>query len=66
MRRAVATNVCGRKSSCELVRLTITHVQVVYRGSGDNSLPHPLFLKKEWRYPIATGKLARYSSSLFQ
>jgi len=69
VRRVVTINVCWRKSSCELPPLATTHAKRANSSSGKiaiaSSLPHPLFFsKKSVAIANATGKLARYSSSL--
>jgi len=53
VRRAVATNVCGRKSSSELFSLATAHTKVVNSGNGDAwylATACVIFFKMERRY----------------
>jgi len=68
VRRVVTINVCWRKSSCELPPLATSHAKVAISGSGKMVIARyrtRYFLKKSGAIANATGKLARYSSSLF-
>jgi len=65
VKSAIAINVCGRKSSCELLPLATTHTKVA--NSGKLVIARyriHSFFKKSGATAIAPGKLARCSTSL--
>jgi len=67
VKRAVTPNMRGWKSSSELFPLDTTHTKVALTITVkcDSSLPHALFFsKKSGATAIASGKIARCSSSL--
>ena len=69
VRRAVSINMCWRKCSFELFPLATTYGKVANSGSGKMVIARYhiryFFSKMSGATAIATGKSARYSSSLF-
>jgi len=68
LRRAVTTNVYGRKSSSELFPLATTHAKVANSGNSEVrflATACVIVLRRSGTTAIAPRKLACYSSSLF-